>query len=247
MRVARAAVALCAAACVAPAAAQDRCGVERWPVKVMMDRDTALVDLTANPTTVAALAALPRPDSPLAVDRRHETERRTFRVRAILRHRDVSRDDSDLRIILADPAAPATTIIAEIPHPACAIGSERADGFAEARRVAESLAIGDEIEVEGVAFWDRAHGQNWMAPNAIELHPVLRVTPLGTRPEREARSLSAAADGSTIRVWINTTSRIYHCPGTQYHGRTARGEFVTEAEARRRGARPAGGRPCQRS
>jgi hypothetical protein len=234
-----------------PVAAQDRCGVERWPVKVLADRDTALVDLAPVPTTVAALAGLPRPEGPFANDRRRDLERRTFRVRAILRHRDFSDDDSDLRLILADPAAPATTIIAEMPHPQCALGSAHAAAYAEARRVAITLPIGAEIEVEGVAFWDRPHGQNWMAPNAIELHPVLRVTPLAdlgmTTGPAPPRAPPTPADTSTIRVWLNLSSQVYHCPGTEYYGRTARGEILTEAEARGRGGRPAGGRPCQRS
>jgi hypothetical protein len=243
----------CGALAVAalPAAAQDRCGEERWPVKVMLDRDTALVDLTPRPTTVAALAGLPRPEGPLQRDRRHELERRTFRVRALLRHRDFSDYDSDLRLILADPAMPGITIIAEIPHAECALGSAHAAAYTEARRAAIALAVGTEIEVEGIVFWDRPHGQNWMAPNAIELHPVLRVTPLealGPAPAGAAPvRVASPADTSTIRVWLNLSSQVYHCPGTEYYGRTARGEFLSEAEARRRGGRPAGGRPCQRS
>jgi hypothetical protein len=37
------------------------------------------------------------------------------------------------------------------------------------------LRIGDVIEVTGVGFFDYEHGQNGVAPNAIELHPVLGV------------------------------------------------------------------------
>lgn len=45
-------------------------------------------------------------------------------------------------------------------------------------------------------------------------------------------------------VWVNTQSKVYHCPGTTYFGRTTRGEYVSERDARRRGFRPNGGKQC---
>lgn len=48
----------------------------------------------------------------------------------------------------------------------------------------------------------------------------------------------------TVRVWVNTSSRVYHCPGTRYYGNTARGEYLSEGEAETKGHRPAGGRRC---
>jgi micrococcal nuclease len=46
------------------------------------------------------------------------------------------------------------------------------------------------------------------------------------------------------RVWVNTASKVYHCPGTRYYGNTSRGTYMTEGEAARQGHRPAGGRSC---
>lgn len=45
-------------------------------------------------------------------------------------------------------------------------------------------------------------------------------------------------------VWVNLSSRVYHCPGGEHYGRTKRGEYLTEPEARKRGYRPNGGRLC---
>jgi micrococcal nuclease len=47
-----------------------------------------------------------------------------------------------------------------------------------------------------------------------------------------------------VRVWVNTGSGVYHCPGTPAFANTRRGEYLNEDEARRRGFRANGGRIC---
>ncbi len=218
-------------------------------MKVLIDDDTALVDLMPRPTTIALLTRLPKPAGDRANRRRLALERHTFRVRAIFVEQHFSDDDSDIHIIIADPVSPAVTMVAEIPEPACADGSRHVAAYAAARSAIARIPVGTEIEIEGVAFWDRPHGQSGMAPNAIELHPVLRVTPVD-QLEQFAPGLArtqprVASDTSAVRVWLNTSSRVYHCPGSDWYGRTARGEYLSEAEARKRGGRPSGGRPCR--
>ena len=61
------------------------CGVERWPVKVLADRDSGAVDPTPQETTVAALGAISIPEVPYPNDHRiapHEL--RVYRVRATI-------------------------------------------------------------------------------------------------------------------------------------------------------------------
>lgn len=45
-------------------------------------------------------------------------------------------------------------------------------------------------------------------------------------------------------VWVNTSSRVYHCPGTRYYGNTKSGAYTTESAATGAGYRAAGGRAC---
>lgn len=46
------------------------------------------------------------------------------------------------------------------------------------------------------------------------------------------------------QVWVNRTSRVYHCAGTRYYGNTKRGEYMLESQASKAGMRPAYGRSC---
>ena len=52
-------------------------------------------------------------------------------------------------------------------------------------------------------------------------------------------------DKKEVRVWVNTKSGVYHCPGTRWYGTTKSGTFMTEGEAQQHGYRPAYGRVCQ--
>lgn len=230
-----------------PAAAQPggRCGEERWPVKVLLDRDAGRVDFTAEPTTIGALAGIPRPLGARPTAARLAIELRTFRVRGRLM--DVTEQaDGDLHLVVVDIADPTQFLVAEIPDSACAVGSRRASDYAEAQRWARRTGIPIEVEIEGVAFWDDQHGQVGMARNGIELHPVLRVTPVLTRSDILRTELDAdPPDAQEVRVWVNTSSKVYHCPGSANYGTTARGEFMPESTAVRAGARPAGGRRCR--
>lgn len=76
-------------------------------------------------------------------------------------------------------------MIAEIPDPGCAAGSAVGTTLARARRelVAEFGAPIPErfepvrgtpaVRIAGVVFFDVLHGQRGVAPNGVELHPVL--------------------------------------------------------------------------
>lgn len=75
------------------------------------------------------------------------------------------------------------------------------------------------------------------APSLTNPAPVLaRKAP---KPEAEA-----APGGATDKVWVNTNSSVYHCPGGRFYGKTAHGRYMTEAAAKSAGAHAVGGRTC---
>ncbi|MGH9822016.1 MAG: hypothetical protein ACREDR_01985 [Blastocatellia bacterium] len=48
-----------------------------------------------------------------------------------------------------------------------------------------------------------------------------------------------------VKVWVNTNSGVYHCPGTQWYGKTKKGEYMTQKQAQDKGYRPAYGKVCE--
>jgi hypothetical protein len=78
--------------------------------------------------------------------------------------------DQDLHLVLESGA---DHMIAESPSvPACTVNATRyrKRQMADARN---AVRLCSEARVVGVQFWDFKHGQTGVAPNAIELHPIL--------------------------------------------------------------------------
>jgi hypothetical protein len=40
-------------------------------------------------------------------------------------------------------------------------------------------------------------------------------------------------------VWVNTDSHVYHKEGSRFYGKTKAGKYMSEADARKEGNRPA--------
>jgi hypothetical protein len=159
-----------------------RCGVERWAVKTGTDTDAMHINLAnRKKTTIAELIAL-TPPSPIPFFQRFaNTETSVFVVDAMLTDYKMERD-SDYHLVLQDDRG--NTMVAEIPSPDCVgsaspfatqIASARSkfDSQLEVSRFFQTVNI--PVEVTGVGFFDFPHHQHGMAPNGIELHPVLDI------------------------------------------------------------------------
>lgn len=55
---------------------------------------------------------------------------------------------------------------------------------------------------------------------------------------------TAAAGGGAGKVWVNEKSKTYHCETDRYYGKTKVGEYMTEAEAKAKGAHASHGKAC---
>lgn len=140
------------------------CGIERWSIKTLKDRPRLL---RAKATTIAFLVSLPRP-APFAPPARVPLERQIYTVTASVML-DRTEADLDHHLVLR---AGGKTMIAETPSSLCTVGATayRRKQMSNSRAAAR---ICSEARVAGVAFFDYPHGQTGVAPNSIELHPVL--------------------------------------------------------------------------
>lgn len=55
---------------------------------------------------------------------------------------------------------------------------------------------------------------------------------------------TAATGGGDGKVWVNKNTKVYHCQGDEWYGKTKQGEYLSEREARQQGFRAARGKEC---
>lgn len=159
------------------------CGVERWAVKTGTDSTASKVAVdTAIPSAVSTLRSITAPLSLPAASRLAPVETSVYVVDATLSLYRMT-DDSDYHVVLVDNAG--QTMIVELPHPDCvgvsspfraAIASARATFDAQLRATSSFKQASIRVRVHGIGFFDSIHGQTGVAPNGIELHPVLKIT-----------------------------------------------------------------------
>ena len=162
---------------------------ERWPVKTGADAGT-----------IAGMVALAVPAVRPPDARAPGAEETVWELNATLtgyKHES----DGDYHLVIADGQGNA--MIAEIPDPAAlAPGSFFAEQITAARQAFDNqfgrkltaatqpaatpqfaaaamapalIPASESVTVRGLGFFDFAHGQDGVAPNAIELHPVISI------------------------------------------------------------------------
>lgn len=85
------------------------------------------------------------------------------------------------------------------------------------------------------------------APAAPAAAPAAAAS-TASAPAKPAKTSTAtmaqAPGGGPGMVWLNTDSNVYHCSGTQYYGKTKQGAYMSEADAKAKGAHADHNHPC---
>jgi hypothetical protein len=70
--------------------------------------------------------------------------------------------------------------------------------------------------------------------------------PLATQSIKKGPAASVAPGGGPGIVWVNIASNVYHCFGSDYYGKTKVGAYMTEADAKAKGAHGVRGKTCSK-
>jgi hypothetical protein len=138
---------------------------------------------------------------------------------------------------------PMKTIIASLAFAAGLLFSAAGLAQTPAPAGAPSGATGlckDGTYYTGASKKGACHGhkgvKTWYGPAASAAAPAGKTMP--------APAASAAPGGGHGMVWVNSSTKVYHCQGDRWYGKTKTGSYMSEADAKAKGFRASAGKTC---
>ena len=149
-------------------------------------------------------------------------------------YEEVSEARDDLRSCLS-PASFSPPESPALP------GSERPH-HSFSRRSKMLTAIGAAILLGAIGFGALRFYKVTRAAVAQERH---QLAPSKLARKKHGLAITDSPGDPNVKVWANIKTRVYHCPGTRWFGKTKEGQFMTQAEAEKQGYKAEAGRTCE--
>ena len=99
----------------------------------------------------------------------------------------------------------------------------------------------DGTPFEGATLRGACRGHGGVDKAASAGTPAVAATP--AKPAAPATTAPAPGGGAG-QVWANEATKVYHCQGDRYYGKTKTGKYMSEAEAKAAGAHAANNKAC---
>lgn len=186
--------------------ASGQCGVERWSIKVGQDSGAFSINQSSYvSSTIYNFHQSTKPASLPCCSRLSPRETTQYQLSGTLIKYN-KQTDKDYHLVIKDGSG--RTMIIEIADPNCASGSAFGTGIARARSQFDSRFVATStmkttstpVTVRGIGFWDYIHGQTGVAPNGIEIHPVLNITFGSSALAPGVTAESVNEDGEVVEV-----------------------------------------------
>lgn len=137
----------------------------------------------------------------------------------------------------------ASTTFAQTAAPAAA-------SAALAAKPAMTAVCNDGTTYSGATMKGACHGHKGVSKKAGATAGAAPASAQAAAPQAVAASAPAGAiapapGGGAGQVWINASTKVYHCPGDKYYGKTKHGSYMSEADAKAEGYHADHRKACQ--
>jgi hypothetical protein len=115
-----------------------------------------------------------------------------------------------------------------------------ASAFAQTSPVANAVNAASTTATTAATNAANTAKTNAAAAVAAKVNPPAAPAPAAPA----AAPTKTATAGGAGKVWVNASSKIYHCEGSKFYGKTKSGEYMAEADAKAKGFHGIKGKSC---